>query len=1272
MILACSVALTVIIVLLCISARKVKLPIKHRVLHIRYVIFTVLFSITGVALFGKILNLINTIMSIPFIKGILFFVIPQSNVSAGFYWIITLFSCIFFMTVYSASMGLMRRLWLYPLSKKKYLSSKSIVEKAFNYIAGLFYEIIDNRAVLPPKKINVGQWIRIMRIAFGVIFLVESLFIGVNLQFGFTFFMPNTLASFVKSLYMIPVLSYIILEQIELFFSADIKKGERLIDTEEINSHIQGDFSKLVSLYEEIFGGKSLIKHYTGNGRNTVKRELISGVQEEQKARVQNPALLEALCRNVRNISELSSHRINELIDLINGRSIAVYASIWSEFDVYYLAYIQHWLNLGKTTLVICKTEQEVNLIKKRYSFVFKKMNVISTVWRIRDISTAVDGKTDVLVCTEKQLMDDDIYIQFPEFYSSLKNVVVLDSYGLLCRDESYFDRVFCAFSEKDVQFIFYVPENNTDIRNELQARINDNTIGLCECPYINDNTNILLWRSESIYKPQVRISERLYHDFGTAYTIAIIAAGQDVPSVSILASDSVPIETYNSLVTKEYSRVLMEDYLKNGSINLSSVIQNNSYQLSSSRLPFNIVYDDRNNLLNVVKVWLAYSGAETSMLNIISAPYMLRDYFACNIDTLCVESTGLQLIIPGKSLHLRAPVLAILLRMRKGVCFEELFEFVKDYGIDCLEIEQIINSLLTIVFGDNNQYSVYNCFSFKECKNPDFENDNFIYRNSVKMIDDDLYFRISAMTEDYVRLDGAISSVLPINVNDVYNYFLPNQNASFGGIRYSVKGISDGVVYLIAEETIDMEERYTSLFNITEFEKLQDYRGHAVSTEKISTEFFEAKVTRKITSYYSYPGALLFNGKSTTLVELPQPVAETKKVPCLHITLKCPLHNCSEKVANTVCYLFNGAMETFLPENYKDILVFSKINKENICVGVNFETASDLLPDPIPSDYLTGFEDFERINPDILRIIPEVAGDDLLDNTDENIHLYVVHFSESDTGIITAIARELERILLTLFKYLNWVEAQDETMASYIRFGYKKTPGIFDTVATLMCLSRVLPKTPEQTEQESIQNVIEHYDGDRCSFCGKSTMVVKYPMDENRIMCVDCHNHITTSREEVRVLLKNAIKLLENHYDITIPAKISVKFRSASAIRKALNNDGSRRILGFFDPKKNEIQVERGGPEPCTVSTLIHELTHAWQFANLDVKNIELKYIEGHTAYVEVECLRLMKQNAFADFYEDALLLDQTVYGEGYRFWKNYLCHENNKNIFTNIKEMF
>ncbi len=1280
MFLLCSIILTLICLWFTNLAAKTRLDVCHRVLHIRYVVITVAYSITAVFLFSKILQLINWLLSISFIRNFLFVLIPPSNVSAGFYWIISLICCLFLLLVYCLIMWVFRFIWLYPLSNSgKYLESKSPIEKGFNFIAGWFYEIKENRAILPHHLVNAGAWISSIRRIFGVILLIESLFVGVYLQMDWTFINVDMFSLVMKSLYMIPVLSYIVLHQVELFLAADREKDDIMIDTEELTPVEKGDYSVLVGMYKSLFEGEALITNYRGNGKNEIHRELFSGVGEEQRKKVDPPELLDSIVRDIVNVTAPTSHFINGLVDLINGNHLAVFDTPWGEFDVYYLAYIQHMLDLSKKALVICDTKQQVQRMKARYVSLFKKMNSIYPVWRIKDIETMNEEDTDILICTEEEFFDNPLNEKYPSFYEKLKIVVMLDVYGILCREAAFSSRLFDSFIDKELQFIFYIPENNTDLRNELQEKLNGGSVKLCETTYANEETDVLLWRAESIYKPQEKLSTRLCHDFGVAYTIGIIAGACDVASVYILSSESIPTKTYFDLVTREYSRVIIDDYTYDDSVNFSTIIKDNDYSVACcDNMTFSIVYDTDNNLLNVFKTWISYGGTVSSMLHIVSQPYMLRDYFAFNMTSLCAESTGVQLIVPGEALMFSSAALSMLIRMRRGVTCSEIMEFAREQGIRETRVEQILRTMLEAVLGRDASFGVYDIFSFGTSDIPYFNDNGFLYTIIVKLTDDVVYNRLCKMTEEYVRLTGAYNDVIPVHKNDVSNYYLSGQRAAFGGVRYLIDNIRDGVMQLKREETVEMESIYTIAYNISSFEKKDGVYNRKEISDNISTEFFEVDIERTIAGYYESHGMLDFAHENATVYKkLDSLVIEKKTVPCLELSIKTPEVDNYDKVANTLCFLLKGAMETFLPKNHKDLLIFSDVGEDKIKQDVKIKNDTGLLEDPIPSDILEGFENGlgQQIDANMLRLIPNVPKGVLKPNGDRHVYLYIAQFSVADTGALTAITNELNRIFLTIMEYLNWSERQKSDIPLYLRMGYKRTPDVFDTTATAQCLASIVIK-PKKSSSKNIGNgKVTISGGKRCSFCGKPVSVTYTDVGDGRIMCRECSSHRTNTREEIEELLKVAKETLEKKYNIRIPERIKVSFKGAGYFKKNCDTSGGGRVLGYYEFKRCRICVERGGPKACVLSTLMHELTHAWQHENLGLKRCtdinNLSAIEGHASYVEVECLKVLKQRNYAGFMDKNLMASpqEDPYGAGYRYWKSRLVNEEDKNIFHHIE---
>ena len=163
----------------------------------------------------------------------------------------------------------------------------------------------------------------------------------------------------------------------------------------------------------------------------------------------------------------------------------------------------------------------------------------------------------------------------------------------------------------------------------------------------------------------------------------------------------------------------------------------------------------------------------------------------------------------------------------------------------------------------------------------------------------------------------------------------------------------------------------------------------------------------------------------------------------------------------------------------------------------------------------------------------------------------------------------------------------------------------------------------------------------------------------------------IALQSKEINELLAKAYDTLESKYKIALPKGIKIRFKTANSIRKAGGVTPGSRVVGFYDLKHRVVWVERGGPAPCVLATLMHELTHAWQHENIDMTKLDKKFIEGHCVYVELECSRLLGQRVYADFWERMIESGKDEYSEGLRYWKERMKHESVKNIFRHIAKM-
>ena len=293
-----------------------------------------------------------------------------------------------------------------------------------------------------------------------------------------------------------------------------------------------------------------------------------------------------------------------------------------------------------------------------------------------------------------------------------------------------------------------------------------------------------------------------------------------------------------------------------------------------------------------------------------------------------------------------------------------------------------------------------------------------------------------------------------------------------------------------------------------------------------------------------------------------------------------------------------------------------------------------------------------------ILSTIPHVDGDGMQEfcpkrNEDGQIAVYLVEFSCLEYGLIGAVVKDIQRLYRIIREYLEWTNANKDYEGLYLEYGASALPSCF-AVNELFCLfAEICPPLKEVSQEQKDYEL--QGSGSHCTFCGRKT-IFTHKLQDGRRMCNYCKNHQLTARQEIKEMFYETKSFLEKQYNIKIPDNLHIKFKSATAIKNKLGYDGEGRVLGFYHDGSKQVWIESRGPKICVQSTLMHELTHGWQYPHIDMAEIRrhpmygLDLIEGHTSYVEVEGMKYLKEYDYSQFLHEGLMRRNDEYGNGYR----------------------
>ncbi|MCW5907209.1 MAG: hypothetical protein KIS94_05080 [Chitinophagales bacterium] len=216
-----------------------------------------------------------------------------------------------------------------------------------------------------------------------------------------------------------------------------------------------------------------------------------------------------------------------------------------------------------------------------------------------------------------------------------------------------------------------------------------------------------------------------------------------------------------------------------------------------------------------------------------------------------------------------------------------------------------------------------------------------------------------------------------------------------------------------------------------------------------------------------------------------------------------------------------------------------------------------------------------------------------------------------------------------------------------------------------------------EELDEEGKKFVTGRTETEHCDFCGAAPngnfMQV---LDDNRVRCYACSVDAVDSLMMLNDLYLKAHQfMIDIGYPVTrnFPLRIAKANEIAECLdEKFIPTPGfDERALGLAVRRGDEqfILVERGHRKPTMYAILAHELTHIWQFNNLNYDLMKQQHgillIEGQAMWTQLKALKHQKAVVEYENLEVWLTYDESEYGKGYRYLLAYLKEHKQKDPF-------
>lgn len=1115
---------------------------------------------------------------------------------------------------------------------------KSIVEWLrfiLKKAVGLFYIEQENYEYVKTGTFRWAKELKIFLLIISAIYLLACLLMMLPVCFPLPkeSWLNKAALWLINNVYMYPTLSVVFLYEVLWFVDGKHKEPEK---AEKLNVSVIGrnsgptetDYEEIKSALLDKYSAKYNIKNFDASVMSGKSAYNIA----EKNAAIQN------IAKSIRSAKGFVNNDYIQSIEYMLDRKHVLFdSSLYSALGEYIVHYLLITLSFGKRVLFICKDKKEIENSISYLERSFRQITKTPCVfWRFGTSEKLHEGKNpDILFLTPEQFLGKNLFVDGKSFFEELTDVFVLDADKILNANNYYClimakklagatQRDFVRRTNSGVRYRFFSNGHIQSVNNSLRQFFNleDEPLESFHSFGLASKTDVFIWRTG--------LSSTLYVDNGANQVALEVQIAKDasnfgVPNISLISDTAV----YSSQLNEIQGMTL------------------NSCNLSEYPIGYVVVADDCFNLPNAIYNYSRFSGRKSSVLHVVSKPYLLRDYFISKAEDYV---SHFELIGQTMSEHAeptRASIIVLLCDAVNGIEKDEFVRRAKEFLVsstdEVSDLEGCIKLCYKTAFNTDDDYEPR--YNLKKIRNAEHEMKTYVYIKDSEKMFENLLESTGTVRIEYTNTQSFENT--SVFKNEIVQHFIPGQAITRNNRSYTIKDVVVDRGVLILDDTgpsVNVPSEYiqTRLYSVNEAELAHRY-GHDYRTKNnvvnhLGMYVYDADITVDTVGYYSVENAVqtvdlvkpnfakyIHIGDDRTLSEK---IRRNIKTKILAVELDMN-EECTPHTTYLLSVILNEFMKTVFPHQYRCISV-CPIFEDGVDEDAFFaeeaairdlypRLSGDFLKSKLDSDFKeeTGAKENEKSKE------PNEKG---------KLRLAIIEDVQGGNGVVETLVDGngimVTNLLHTVADFLAWIRSSENSLCAYLRYGYEEIPSVFD-VERLEHIVRQFRHEIERSE------LVRLYDKNTCFFCRcalNSEQSVQ--LEDNRIICEKCCESSVNTFEELDECFAEVISSIKAGTSVadTFPDDISVDFVSTEEIKKRFPQE---KIvpLGFSNNVKRCIYVEYGLPRVSVYSVLSQMITEIWQDCNVLNNGDDL--FEAQPVMVELQTLYALKKFPEAEAFE-------------------------------------